>query len=180
MRDLVSSPLRLPGLGGLAVALLLAAWPTSSAMSLDEVYGGMASGCTYDAAANYQIITAYVDEQPEGPKLARPDGGKQLAPFLGRASLTRMGEFYTLEIPVSDATLYGIPVSRLAPYRGIGSGIAGVTITFPLSLSAVQSKLDSAGVKLVSHDHGWGEIVPVLQPVAADSSSTELVCDLSM
>jgi hypothetical protein len=180
MRDLVSSPLRLPGLGGLAVALLLAAWPTSSAMSLDEVYGGMAGGCTYDAAANYRIITAYVDEHTEGPKLARPEGGRQLAPFLGRASLIRTGEFYTLEIPVSGATLYGIPVSRLAPYRGIGSGIAGVTITFPIPLSAVRSKLDSAGVKLVADDNEWGEIEPVLQPVAEDSSSTELVCDRSM
>ena len=179
MRDLVSSPLRLPGLCGLVVALLVAAWPTS-AMSLDDVYGGMARGCTYDAAANYRIITAYVDEHTEGPKLARPEGGKQLAPFLGRASLILTEEFYTLEIPVSDATLYGIPVSKLAPYRGIGSGIAGVTITLPIPLSAVRSKLDSAGVKLVADDHGWGEIEPVLQPVATDSASTELVCDLSM
>lgn len=179
MRDLVSSSLRLPRLGGLAVAVLLAAWPTS-AMSLDEVYGGMASGCTYDAAANYRIITAYVDEHTDGPKLARPEGGKQLAPFLGRASLTLNGEYYILDIPVSNATLYGIPVSRLAPYRGIGSGVAGVTITFPIPLDAVRSRLDSAGVELVSHDNGWGEIVPELQPADADSSSTELVCDLSM
>lgn len=179
MRCLVSSPLRLPGLGGLAATLLLAAWPTS-AMTLDEVYGGMARGCTYDAAANYRIITAYVDEHTEGPTLARPEGGKQLASFLGRASLIRTGEFYTLEIPVSDATLYGIPVSKLAPHRGIGSGVAGVTITFPIPLSAVRSKLDSAGVKLVPQDLGWGEIVAELQPVATDSSSTELVCDLSM
>jgi hypothetical protein len=149
-------------------------------MSLDEVYGGMARGCTYDADANYRIITAYVDEHIEGPKLARPEGGKQLAPFLGRASLKLMGEFYTLEIPVSNATLYGIPVSRLAPYRGIGSGVAGVTITFPIPLADVRAKLDSAGVKLAPHDHGWGEIEPVLQPVDTDSSSTELICDLSM
>lgn len=179
MKDLVSSPLRLPGLGGLAAALLLAVWPTS-AISLDEVYGGMARGCAYDADANYRIITAYVDEHTDGPELARPEGGKRLASFLGRASLTLHGEYYILDIPVSNATLYGIPVSRLAPYRGIGSGVAGVTITFPIPLDAVREKLDSAGVELLSHDDGWGEIVPELQPVSTDSSSTELVCDRSM
>ncbi|GAB3554035.1 hypothetical protein GCM10027343_41620 [Noviherbaspirillum agri] len=160
-------------------AVLLASAPAVSAMTLDDIYGGMAKGCTYDQEGNYKLITAYVDEHLGGPKLTRPDGGKRLAPFFGRAKLRTHGESYTLTIPVSGAALYDIPVSQIAPYRGIGAGIAGVAITFSVPVDEVKTRLAHAGVKLVPHDHGWGDIMPELQP-APDGKRTELVCDLSM
>jgi len=167
--------LRLVGVG----VMLLAGAPAASAITLDGVYGGMARGCTYNQEGNHKLITAYVDEHTTGPKLARPDGGKRLAPFLGRAKLRIHGESYTLTIPVSGATLYGIPVSQLAPYRGIGAGVAGVAITFAMPFDKVKAELGRAGVRLVPHDHGWGDITPELQP-APDGKRTELVCDLSI
>lgn len=162
-----------------AVVFTAAVAAQAHAIDLDAVYGGMAKGCTYDQEGNFRIVTAYVDERLSGPVLARPDGGKQLAPFLGKAKLRNAGEFYTLSIPVSGATLWGIPVSRLAPYRGTGSGVAGVSVIFPLPLHEVKLRLRRAGVQLVPHDHGWGDITPQLQ-ATPDGQRTELVCDLSM
>lgn len=162
----------------IAAALLFVAG-TVNAMSLDEIYGGMAKGCTYDQDANYRIIRAYVDETETDAKLARSSGGKRLAPFFGNATLRREGEFYTLTISISDATLYGIPVSRLSPYRGISSGVAGVAVTFPVPIKEVKARLSRARVKLVPRVHDWGEIVPVLQ-ATEDGLGTELICDLSM
>lgn len=162
----------------ITAALLFVAGPVN-AMNLDEIYGGMAKGCTYDQDVNYRIITAYVDETETDAKLARPSGGKRLAPFFGKAALRREGEFYTLTISISDATLYGIPVSRLSPYRGISSGVAGVAVTFPVPIKEVKKRLSRAGVKLMSRVHDWGEIAPVLQ-ATEDGSGTELICDLSM
>lgn len=163
----------------IAAVLLIVAAGTVNAMSLDEIYGGMAKGCTYDQDANYRIITAYVDETETDAKLARPSGGKRLAPFFGKATLRREGEFYTLTISISDATLYGIPVSRLSPYRGISSGVAGVAVTFPVPIKEVKARLSRTGVKLVPRVHDWGEIAPVLQ-ATEDGLGTELICDLSM
>lgn len=166
--------------GGWSLAVLLfSIMAPVAAMELETVYRGMAAGCTYDQGANYRIIAAYVDETDAGPKLARPMGGRRLAAFFGKASLQRHGEYYTLTIPIAGATLYGIPVSQLAPYRGTGSGVAGVAITFALPLDEVKTRLAAAGVELVSQDHGWGELTPELQS-AQNGSGTELICDLSM
>lgn len=170
--------LRRSGGWSLALLLFLLAAPVT-ALDLDSVYCGMAEGCTYDQDANYRIITAYVNESEAGPKLARQMGGRRLAPFFGKASLQRPGEYYTLTIPIAGATLYGIPVSQLAPYRGTGSGVAGVALTFALPLGEVKTRLARAGVELVSQDRGWGELTPELE-AAQDGTGTELICDLSM
>lgn len=170
---------RRAGLYAAVFAVLLTRTAGAAPMTLDQIYGGIAKGCRYDQADNYRIITSYVDESSRRPQLTHPDGGKRLAPFLGRAGLEVHGESYTLTIPVAGATLYGIPVSQLAPYRGIGSGIAGIVIRFPVRVEEVRARLDRAGVVLESHDHGWGEIEPVLEPTE-DGLATELNCDLSM
>ncbi len=169
---------RRPGGWSLAALLFPLAAPVA-ALDLDAVYGGMAKGCGYDQRANDRIIMAYVDESEAGPKLARPMGGRRLSPFFGKASLHRQGEYYTLTIPIAGAMLYGIPVSQLAPYRGTGSGVAGVAITFALPLGEVKTRLARAGVELVSQDRGWGELTPELQ-ATQNGSGSELICDLSM
>ncbi|MCE5232943.1 MAG: hypothetical protein ABFC67_07285 [Mizugakiibacter sp.] len=167
-----------PAMAFCATALFVASTATHAA-DLGDFYGGMAKGCTYDAETNYRVVTAYVDEDGARPKLAHPAGGQRLAPFFGKATLQDNGESYTLTIPIADAKLYGIPVSRLTIYRGIHADIAGVIVTFPFPPQEVRARLAKAGVRLEPHDHGWGDITPELGP-ADDGPGTQLACDLSM
>jgi hypothetical protein len=179
-KSLVSMGPQMWLLGACALgAVVLFAASFRKPVSLDEIYGDMARGCNYDGKANDRIIMVYVDETSARPRLVRPDGGKRLASFFGKASLNIGGEFYTLTIPISGATLYGIPVSQLSLYRGFGNGIAGVKITFPVPMGRVKEGLARAGVDLVPLAHEFGEYVPELQS-AQDGSQTELICDVSM
>ncbi|GAP66650.1 hypothetical protein MBSD_n1961 [Mizugakiibacter sediminis] len=174
----MTAPLHRPIKALGAAAVFLAAAP-ASALDLVAVYGGMAHGCSYDADANYRVITAYVDESGERPKLAHPDGGRSLSKALGRATFEDAGESYALTIPVADTKLYDMPLSRLTIYRGVHSDIAGVIVTFPYPPDAVRARLAKAGIKLEPHDYGWGDVAPTLVP-ADGGAATQLTCDFSM
>lgn len=150
--------------------------PAAAPHTLDALFGGLPEQCARSEAGERLLKSSMtLDESSLRPLAsAAVDAPAELGGVFGAPRVEEVHDEYTsIEIPVQEATLFGLPVAVLITYWGHENGIGGMQVHFAAPRPAL---VDAVGPRLVDGEWDHPEVLEGLSP----EGHAIFVCDWSM